>query len=110
MLPGFEGWLRQQLDENKSYDDFVREILITPVSGVNPFQEQNGLTAFAYYQSKEIKPENLAASTSRMFLGIRIECAQCHDHPFDTWKRKDFWGYATFFAAMQRQQRPSDAG
>ncbi len=103
MLPGFEGWLRQQLDENKSYDDFVREILTTPVSGVNPYQDQNGLSPFAYYQSKEIKPENLAASTSRMFLGIRIECAQCHDHPFDTWKRKDFWGYATFFAAMQRQ-------
>jgi len=39
-----------------------------------------------------------------MFLGIRIECAQCHDHPFDSWKQKDFWGYATFFAAMQRQR------
>lgn len=102
MLPGFEGWLRQQLDENKSYDEFVREILTTPVLGVDPYQD--GLTPFAYYQSKEIKPENLAASSSRMFLGIRIECAQCHDHPFDTWKRKDFWGYATFFAAMQRQQ------
>lgn len=104
MLPGFEAWLRQQLDENKSYDEFVREVLTTPVSGVNPYQNQSGLTPFAYYQSKEIKPENLATSTSRMFLGIRIECAQCHDHPFDTWKRKDFWGYATFFAAMQRQQ------
>ena len=104
MLPGFEAWLRQRLGENRSYDDFVKEILTTPVSGVNPYQDPNGLTPFAFYQSKEIKPENLAAATSRMFLGIRIECAQCHDHPFDTWKRKDFWGYATFFAAMQRQQ------
>lgn len=47
MLPGFEAWLRQQLDENASYDDFVREILTTPVSGVNPYQSQNGLTPFA---------------------------------------------------------------
>ncbi|MDA1230466.1 MAG: DUF1549 and DUF1553 domain-containing protein, partial [Planctomycetota bacterium] len=104
MLPSFDAWLRQRLDENTPYDDFVREILTTPVSGVNPYQNSNGLSPFAYYQSKEIKPENLAAATSRMFLGIRIECAQCHDHPFDSWKRKDFWGYATFFAAMQRQQ------
>ncbi|NQV27711.1 MAG: DUF1553 domain-containing protein [Rhodopirellula sp.] len=37
-----------------------------------------------------------------MFLGIRIECAQCHNHPFDTWSQNDFWGYAAFFAAMQR--------
>lgn len=33
------------------------------------------------------KPEDLAAATSRVFLGVRLECAQCHDHPFDTWKR-----------------------
>ena len=104
MLPGFEAWLRQRLDENKAYDDIVRELLTTPVAGMNVFQNQNGLTPVAFYQSKEIKPENLAAATSRMFLGIRIECAQCHDHPFDTWKQKDFWGYAAFFAAMQRQQ------
>nr|MBC8290706.1 DUF1553 domain-containing protein [Planctomycetota bacterium] len=105
MMPGFEAWLRQRLDENKSYDDLVKEILTTPVAGVSPFQNGNNLTPVAFYQSKEIKPENLAAATSRMFLGIRIECAQCHDHPFDTWEQKDFWGYAAFFAAMQRQRR-----
>lgn len=105
MMPGFESWLRQRLAENKAYDDLVNEILTTPVAGVSPFQNGNNLTPVAFYQSKEIKPENLAAATSRMFLGIRIECAQCHDHPFDTWKQKDFWGYAAFFAAMQRQQR-----
>lgn len=104
LLPGFEAWLQQRLDENQSYDDFVQEILTTPVTGASPYGVQDGLTPFAFYQSKEIKPENLAAATSRMFLGIRIECAQCHDHPFDTWKRKDFWGYATFFAGLQRQQ------
>ena len=48
-------------------------------------------------------PENLAAATSRMFLGIRIECAQCHDHPFDKWKREQFWGYAAFFGGIVRQ-------
>ncbi|MFT4559032.1 MAG: hypothetical protein ACI93T_001646 [Porticoccaceae bacterium] len=102
MLPAFEGWLRQRLDENKAYDDLVSEILTMPLSGTNVLRNRNNLNPIAFYESKEIKPENLAAATSRMFLGIRIECAQCHDHPFDTWKQNDFWGYAAFFAAMQR--------
>jgi len=103
MLPAFEGWLRQRLDENKAYDDLVSEILTMPLSRTNVLRNRNSLNPIAFYQSKEIKPENLAAATSRMFLGIRIECAQCHDHPFDTWKQDDFWGYAAFFAAMQRE-------
>ncbi|MEZ6063280.1 MAG: DUF1549 and DUF1553 domain-containing protein [Planctomycetaceae bacterium] len=103
MLPGFEAWLRQKLADDTPYDDMVRELLTTQVAGVDLFSRQGELSPIAFYQSKEIKPENLAAATSRMFLGIRIECAQCHDHPFDTWKRKDFWGYATFFASLERR-------
>lgn len=110
MLPAFEGWLRQRLDEDKAYDDLVSEILTTPVSGTNTFRNRNTLNPIAFYQSKEIKPENLAAATSRMFLGIRIECAQCHDHPFDTWTQNDFWGYAAFFAAMQREPQRGNNG
>ncbi len=110
MLPGFESWLRQRLDEDKAYDDLVREILTMPVSGTNAFRNRNTLNPIAFYESKEIKPENLAAATSRMFLGIRIECAQCHDHPFDTWKQNDFWGYAAFFAAMQREPQRGSNG
>jgi len=106
MISGFEGWLRRQFDENKPYDELVKDILMTPVSGVNVYNNANE-SALAFYQAKEIKPENLAAATSRMFLGIRIECAQCHDHPFDSWKQKDFWGYASFFSGIQRQRRQS---
>src|SRR4029077_19952387 len=55
-----------------------------------------------YYTSLELAPEKLAASTARIFLGLQIECAQCHDHPFDQWKQKDFWGYAAFFARLRQ--------
>jgi len=110
MLPAFEGWLRQRLDEDKAYDDLVSEILTTPVSRSNAFRNRNALNPIAFYESKEIKPENLAAATSRMFLGIRLECAQCHDHPFDTWTQNDFWGYAAFFAAMQREPQRGGNG
>jgi hypothetical protein len=102
LTPGFEAWLRTRLIDDTHCDELVREILTASISGSNQFNAPAG-TPVAFYQAKEVKPENLAAATSRMFLGVRIECAQCHDHPFDHWKRKDFWGYAAFFASIQRR-------
>ena len=81
-LPMFEAWLRTRLLENRSYRDMVREILDVDVSAGNMYQ-YNSVSPVAFYATKEIKPENLAAATARMFLGVRLECAQCHDHPFD---------------------------
>ena len=63
-------------------------------------------TPLAFYLAKDVKPENLAASTARLFLGIRLECAQCHNHPFAQWKREQFWSYAAFFAGLGRQNQP----
>ena len=51
-----------------------------------------------YYAAKEGKPENIASGVARVFLGIRLECAQCHNHPFASWKREQFWSLAAFFA------------
>ncbi|MCY2968349.1 MAG: DUF1549 and DUF1553 domain-containing protein [Planctomycetota bacterium] len=107
LLPAFEAWLRQRIKDNVPYDKLVREILemtVDPRQAANPFEPQSGVNALSFYQAKQLKPENLAASTARMFLGIRIECAQCHDHPFDEWKQEQFWGYAAFFAGLNREQ------
>jgi hypothetical protein len=49
-------------------------------------------------------PENLAAGYVRVFLGMRVNCAQCHDHPFTAWKQKDFWGVAAIFAGDATKQ------
>ncbi len=54
-----------------------------------------------FFEANEYKPENLAASTARRFLGVRIECAQCHNHPFASWTRKQFWEFAAFFSGVQ---------
>lgn len=107
LLPGFEAWLRKKLADNAPYDALVREIVTTPLSGnarANPYQAQGEPAPYAFYQAKQLKPENLAAATARIFLGVRIECAQCHNHPFDSWKREQFWEYAAFFAGLQRQE------
>lgn len=106
-VPEFEAWLRSKFQENTPYDVLARQIINSPL-GANP-QNQSGepvqeLTPRAYYIVKQLKPENLAAGSSRAFLGVRIECAQCHDHPFDSWKQQQFWEYAAFFSNIDQPQ------
>lgn len=104
--PGFQAWLRQHLSNNTHYDAIVYELMTTPLAGdrgMNGLMQTPGsVSPIAFFTTKQIKPENLAAATSRMFLGIRIECAQCHNHPYDSWKQEQFWGYAAFFAGIER--------
>ena len=94
----FQTWLRGRFAEKTPYDAMVREVLLARGSIT-----QSGPVLF--YSALQLKPEALAASTSRIFLGVQIQCAQCHDHPFDHWTRKDFWGYAAFFAQLTPQAR-----
>jgi hypothetical protein len=89
----------------------VRELLTTPAGFGVPLGRPGGaqpgaVSAAGFYQANENKPENLAASTSRLFLGVRLECAQCHDHPFTSWTRDQFWQFAAFYASIQPQPRP----
>ncbi len=98
-LPGFESWLRSRIAENRNFAEIVEEMLTLPFDqqAMVAFNQPNQATPAAFYQAKEAKPERLAAATSRLFLGIRIDCAQCHDHPFDDWKQDQFWKHAAFF-------------
>ena len=93
---GVQNWLRSRFAENVRYDNLVSELLVAT--------EGDDLGPALYYTSLDLAPEKLAASTARIFLGLQMECAQCHDHPFDKWKQADFWGYAAFFAQLQRPE------
>lgn len=108
-VPSFEVWLRQSLLTEVSYRDLVLQILDSSAAQGGAYQSVNDSSPAAFFATRENKPENLAAATSRLFLGVRIECAQCHDHPFDSWTQKDFWGFAAFFAneSARRDARPS---
>lgn len=106
-VPEFEAWLRAQLQNDVSYDELVRTIIGAPFDARSQATGQSASTEptpRAFYLVKQLKPESLAASTSRAFLGVRIECAQCHDHPFDSWKQEQFWQFAAFFANIDRPQ------
>lgn len=104
-----EGWLRRRLRDNQPYDAMVRELLTTRVNANRGRRAYNGEDAaefgsIAFFQANESKPENVAAAASRLFLGIKLECAQCHNHPFARWSRKQFWQFAAFFSGLHAQQ------
>jgi hypothetical protein len=100
-----EAWLRQRLRTNVGYDQLVRDLLTQPVAG-NQGLNAGGESPAGFYQANEFRPENLAGSTARLFLGVRLECAQCHDHPFAKWTRGQFWEFAAFFTDVPQPGRP----
>jgi hypothetical protein len=88
-------WLKDQIARHRPWDEIVREILAA--EGVSVDGPANFVIA------ADCDPAKLAARTARAFLGIRLDCAQCHDHPFADWKQKDFEGLAAFFARTERK-------
>jgi hypothetical protein len=96
-------WLRKQFKENVGYDKIARAI-------VTGSQADPGVQQFL--QVNEYKPEKVASRTARLFLGVKVECAQCHNHPFAKWTRQQFWDYAAFFAMLPGGQgvRPRKGG
>ncbi len=102
MAAGFEPWLRDQFASNVAYDEFARTLL-TSTPTPNPMPEnQVRRPAMAplqvFYQANGGTPVSSADAVTRYFLGVRIGCAQCHPHPFSSWKQEDFWGMAAFFS------------
>jgi hypothetical protein len=94
-VAGFTSWLRRRFAENIRYDVMVADLLTTTGNS-----SRGGAALF--YTAAGLKPEELAASTSRILLGVQIHCAQCHHHPFDHWRQEDFWSFAAFFARVQQ--------
>jgi WD40 repeat protein len=88
-------WVRRQLRANTPWDQFVRELLT--VSGSS---HQSGPVAL--FRDKR-EPASAGAFVSRMFLGIRLECAQCHHHPNEKWGQDDYYQLAAFFGSMKHK-------
>ena len=89
----FARWIRQSLVDNKPYDQFVREILT--VSGKRSEHPQMDWYRWAITQ------ENRVEDTAQAFLGMRVSCANCHNHPFERISQTDYWQFAAFFARMK---------
>jgi Protein of unknown function (DUF1549)/Protein of unknown function (DUF1553) len=105
----FEAWLRTRLEQNAGFDRMAREILATAqqrrrgqLAELDLADGQNqGISPIAFDLANESKPENLAGSTARLFLAVKLECAQCHNHPHAEWTQDQFWAYAAFFGGSR---------
>jgi hypothetical protein len=98
----FVGWLSEQLRDNRPYDAVVREMLAAEGQGTDRPAVNFLLATMRPGEGKLTpQPKELASRVSRVMLGVRIDCAECHDHPFDSWKQKDFHGLAAFFGGAK---------
>lgn len=91
---GFKKWLQQQFAENVPYDQWAGVLLRAEGNTV----EQGSPMFFVQYKNR---PEDATEAITQKFLGVQLQCARCHDHPFDAWTQKDFYGVAAFFARLQ---------
>ena len=91
----FHAWIRQSLVENKPYDQWMREIVAASGElGRNP-----AVTWFREVKSIEDQVQDAA----QIFLGVRLQCARCHHHPYERWSQQDYYGFAAFFTRLARK-------
>jgi hypothetical protein len=105
-----EEWLQEQLRTEPRYDALARSLITAQVrlpDSADRLQIRKVVeltsspSPMPFYEAVGVQPERLADESARVFLGARLSCAQCHDHPFGQWKKSDFWGFAAFFAGTE---------
>ena len=99
-IQAFHGWIRQSLSEHKPIDQFVREMVAALGSTyANP-------PANFYRANRDALTR--AEATAQLFLGTRLQCAKCHNHPFDRWTQADYYDWATVFARVNYKVLEND--
>ena len=93
----YDNWIRQQFRDDVSYDEFARRLITAKGSTWH-----NG--ASTLYRDRR-SPDEIATLISQLFLGVRLECAKCHHHPFEKWSQHDFYSFAAYFGKIGRKGR-----
>jgi hypothetical protein len=93
----FHGWIKDNLVANKPYDEFVRGI----VAAAGEWQDSPAINW--YWQSRDDQLHTVTADTAQVFLGLRLQCARCHHHPYERWGQADYYGLSGFFTRLGRK-------
>lgn len=93
-------WIRTQLRNDRPLNEFVSEMV--SASGSNLINGPANLYTMLVHGPR-FQPKAFAADFSQVFLGIQIQCAECHNHPFDRWTMGDYYGFVSFFTGMKRK-------
>lgn len=104
----FKPWMVEQLKTNKSWADITRSMLLAEgemrfFPGKDGKYKPNGSSFLLGSRRGTDAATERAAETSRIFLGVQIQCAQCHDHPSDVWKRQQFHEFAAYFGRLRER-------
>ncbi|MDA0809191.1 MAG: DUF1549 and DUF1553 domain-containing protein [Planctomycetota bacterium] len=91
----FHAWIRDSLLTNVSYDQIVRELLAATGTVI-------GNPPVAWYK-RVTEPKQQLEDVAQLFLGVRMQCAQCHHHPFERWSQDDYYSFAAFFSQVGRK-------
>lgn len=92
----YRSWIRKSIADNKPYDQFVREIIVA-----NGSTFQNPASNF-FRVTQE--PKVMMETVSQLFLGVRMMCANCHDHPFESWTQRNYYEMTAFFGGVARKE------
>ncbi len=96
----YHQWLRRQIAENRPFNEIVADLLRGEGSNLADPTANYYTTAFGQPR----KPMERAEDTAQLFLGTRIQCAQCHNHPFDRWTMDDYYGFTAFFSGVSSKR------
>ena len=91
----FQRWIRDQMAADLPLDEFARRLVVAKGSTYS-----NPPTSF-YRTNRD--PETTAETVAQVFLGVRLQCARCHNHPFDVWTQNDYYGLAAYFGNVRRK-------
>ena len=96
----FKSWIRDQVEQDRPYDEFVRELL-TSSGDTN----RNPAAGFWFpavdFMNNKFEVKQITPTVTRLFMGLRLECAECHNHPLENFTQNDFYGTAAFFGQMR---------
>jgi hypothetical protein len=93
----FHNWIKDMIARNRPYDEFVRGV----VAAAGEWQDAPAINW--YWQTRDDQLHSVTADTAQVFLGIRLQCARCHHHPYERWGQEDYYGLAGFFTRLGRK-------
>ena len=93
----FHNWLKDLIARNRPYDELVRGV----VAAAGEWQDAPAINW--YWQMRDDQLHQVTADTAQVFLGVRLQCARCHHHPYERWGQEDYFGLAGFFTRLGRK-------
>jgi hypothetical protein len=104
----FHAWLREQVQRNRSWDELAREVLT--VQGSTAEHPAVGYYIVTVGEQGEAHRSEVVASVAQAFLGTRIGCAQCHNHPLEKYTQDDYYHFAAFFSRIKLERKDPKEG